>query len=100
VTIGMDMANDVAVRLGLTPPSVRDRMRPLLARNASEFSYSPVDIDLFIQAFRRDKKHKSDAYVLVLPDAHGRIALQTIADRIQVEHASRGYLQTRPWGRS
>ena len=57
VTIGMDMANFVAMKMGIASEDDFKRMHPVLVENFSSFSNYLVPIDLFISAITKDKKN-------------------------------------------
>ena len=68
VTIGMDMANAHARRLGLIDAAVDDELHPLLAANARGFEGVGVDAGRFFAAIGRDKKNVGKDLTLVLMD--------------------------------
>ncbi len=74
VTLGMDMANFVAARLGVGTESHFARMHPVLARNFRGFERHPVPLAPFLAAIAKDKKNLGQASAtLILPDREGRI---------------------------
>lgn len=74
VTIGMDMANFVAWRLGVGGQSHFDRMHPVLRSNYADFADHPVPLDPFLGAIAKDKKNVgSGSVTLILPDRGARI---------------------------
>jgi 3-dehydroquinate synthase len=75
VTLGMDLANYVAVRLGQTGREHYDRMHPTLAKNYAGFERTPVPLALFFGALGKDKKNTASALRLILPDAEARIGI-------------------------
>jgi 3-dehydroquinate synthase len=78
VTIGMDMANFIAARLGVGDESHFARMHPVLARNFRGFERHPVPMPAFIEAIAKDKKNVGRGSVtLILPDRAGRIGKNT-----------------------
>jgi 3-dehydroquinate synthase len=77
ITIGMDMANHVAVALGHGSAEAAERMHPALAANYAGFEDTPVPFDAFAAAIARDKKNTESALRLVLPDHDGRIRIVT-----------------------
>jgi len=56
VSIGMDMANYLSVKLGLLAPETRDRMHPLLRKNWGDTRLSGIALEDFINALKKDKK--------------------------------------------
>lgn len=74
VTIGMDMANFVAARLGVGRDAHFERMHPVLARNFRGYERHPVPMTKFVAAISKDKKNVgSGSVTLILPDAEARI---------------------------
>ena len=78
VTIGMDMANDAAVRLGVGTPAYYRRAHPVLKANYAGFEDHPVPLERFLAAIAKDKKNTgSDSVTLILPDSDGRVFKDT-----------------------
>lgn len=75
VTIGMDMANFVSMRLGPGTAGTYERMRPVLAANASGYGDVPIAADAVVEAIAKDKKNVGSELRLVLPDEEGRIGI-------------------------
>ncbi len=74
VTIGMDMANFIAARVGVGSMSHFTRMHPVLTRNFRGFERHPVPMTAFLAAISKDKKNVGSGSVsLILPDRTGRI---------------------------
>jgi 3-dehydroquinate synthase len=93
VTIGMDMANHVAVRLGHAPAREYERMHPVLRQNYDGFESTPVPFVPFTQAIAKDKKHTDARLVLVLPDARGEIRLTSCLNDARFADACAEYLE-------
>lgn len=74
VTIGMDMANYVSVRLGKMDRKSYENRRRVLKRNYAGYESVMLSMDAFIAALTKDKKNKGDGLKLVLPDADGKIS--------------------------
>jgi 3-dehydroquinate synthase len=79
VTIGMDMANFIAVGLERAPRQVFERMHPILRSNYEGFEHTEVPFESFQGALARDKKNTDTQFSLILPDGDGKIGrtLQT-----------------------
>jgi 3-dehydroquinate synthase len=77
VTIGMDMANYVAARLGVAPAAHFERMHPALAANYAGFDRMDVPLDALLEALGKDKKNTDSSLTLILPDAQGTPAIGT-----------------------
>ena len=92
VTIGMDMANYTAMRLGRTVESQYRRMHPTLATNYAGFEYTPIPVDRLLDALSKDKKNKDAELRLVLPDESGRVSLDSYSNDETFREISAEYL--------
>jgi len=82
ITIGMDMANHVALALDLTSEEHVARMQPVLARNYAGFREIPIPPAALLAAIAKDKKNTVRALRLVLPARDGRLSLvDQVADK-------------------
>ena len=68
VSIGMDMANYVAVNMGLVERECFNTMHVTLEKNFRNYRKTQVPVDRFILALNRDKKNTSTHLTLVLPN--------------------------------
>ena len=74
VTIGCDMANHVAWRLGLADGGRAREMHRVFRKNFDGFETYPVPIDPFLTALSKDKKNVgSGTASLILPRADGQL---------------------------
>ncbi len=71
ITIGMDMANSLAVEKGLCSTEFLGETKPLLLRNAGTFAQYPIPIEKFLFALSKDKKNVGGALTLILPGLKG-----------------------------
>ena len=69
----MDMANFVAVRLGITGESVYERMHRTLRGNFSDFERTAIPLDKFLSAIAKDKKNTDAELRLIMPDKNAEI---------------------------
>ncbi len=67
VTIGVDMANRIAVLRGQLPEAQFLRMHSALRKNYGEFANTPIPVDAMLSALTKDKKNTSSRLVLILP---------------------------------
>lgn len=67
VSIGMDMANYVAVKRGMLPDAHYFRMHPTLRRNYADFARTSISVDTMLAALMKDKKNTSTMLGLILP---------------------------------
>jgi len=73
VTIGMDMANWIAVQLGVGSASQYNRMHQVLSKNYRGFEKFEIPFEAFNAAISSDKKNISDDVTLILPDKDAKI---------------------------
>jgi 3-dehydroquinate synthase len=92
VTLGMDLANYVAVRMSRTHEAHYARMHPTLAANYVGFERTEVPLAAFFGALGRDKKNTAQALRLVLPDAEGHVSLVSCANDDRFQAACADYL--------
>ncbi len=83
VTIGTDMANFVAARLGFAREEHFRRMHPSLAKNYRGFDGAAIPLERFLSAIGKDKKNTEAKLTLILPDASGKVG------RIECENDAR-----------
>jgi len=93
VTIGMDMANHVALALGRTSEETVARMKPVLVMNYAGFEGTPIPVDALLRAIAKDKKNTASALRLVLPDRAGRLSLVDQAADERFRRACEDYLE-------
>ena len=67
VSIGMDMANQIACYRQLISKSHFERMHGILGRHYSEFSTTLIPFDKFHDAISKDKKNTASQLSLILP---------------------------------
>ncbi len=92
VTIGMDMANFVAWKLGLSTGEIYFRMRPTLAANYKGYESTKVPFDSFLAAIGKDKKNTKDQLGLILPDGEGRVAKRFCSNNEEFRASCEEYL--------
>ncbi|MFI5349845.1 MAG: AroB-related putative sugar phosphate phospholyase (cyclizing) [Elusimicrobiota bacterium] len=67
VSIGMDMANDIAAKRGLTAKEHARRMHPVLRKNYEKFAGVSIPLDEMLGALMKDKKNTSTMLGLIFP---------------------------------
>ncbi|MEO5346974.1 MAG: hypothetical protein H7834_11440 [Magnetococcus sp. YQC-9] len=67
VTMGMDLANRIAVLRGLAPESAYQRMHGALHWNYRAFLEVPIQVDPLLSALMKDKKNTATNLMLILP---------------------------------
>jgi len=78
VTMGMQIANFVALRRGLLPTEHYERMRPILRANYGFYAEEAIPIDALLTALLKDKKNTSTALRLVFPVGN-KALIQTVS---------------------
>lgn len=77
VTLGMDMANAHARRLGRIDGTTHAELHAVLAPNYRGFERVPLDPDRFFRAIARDKKNRGgDLSLVLLQGGPGRLSLE------------------------
>lgn len=67
VTLGMDIANFVAARRGLTSTAHFDRMHPTLAKNYAAYRDVAIPFERMLSALAKDKKNTTAQLGLIMP---------------------------------
>jgi len=75
VTIGMDIANFVAVELGVSSMDAFERMHYVLDKNCKSYRHVPINIDSLLKALSKDKKNSISQLKLILPNKSGVIGI-------------------------
>ena len=75
VTMGMDIANYVALKLGVSTNRHFERMHYVLDKNCKPYRQVSIDVNSLMQALAKDKKNSSTQLRLILPDLDGNITI-------------------------
>ncbi|MCB0320782.1 MAG: hypothetical protein KDD60_07620, partial [Bdellovibrionales bacterium] len=92
VSIGMDMANYTAMKLGLTTTSHYERMHSTLEKNYTSCSHIPIAPDGFLHAITKDKKNTDSHLVLILPNTEGKIEITPCSNTKEFQETCREFL--------
>lgn len=68
VSMGMDMANGIAVRMGLLSKERYQEMRPALRKNYADYATADISVEPLLDALLKDKKNTSTDLMLILPN--------------------------------
>ncbi len=79
VSMGMDMANRIAVLRELLPAHQFTRMHQVLFKNYESFAKTTLPLDSLLMALLKDKKNTSSKLVLILP-----VGENAVVQRIEV----------------
>lgn len=93
ITIGMDMANFVASKLGITSKDNFERMHGLLDKNSKHYRKERIDCDLLLKALSKDKKNTSSQLRLILPNKESEISIGLYDKSIKLEDSVREYCE-------
>jgi len=75
VSIGIDMANYAAWKLGSSTQDHFQRMHPVLRKNYRNYEKTSIPVTAFLAAIAKDKKNTDGQLRLILPDHEGRIGI-------------------------
>lgn len=75
VSMGMDLANYAAFRLGVSPEEHYLRMTPTLSLNYRGYENTDIPLSGFLSAISKDKKNTGTSLRLILPDKDGIISI-------------------------
>jgi 3-dehydroquinate synthase len=73
VTLGMDLANFIALKRGMIGKETFDQMHALLKKNIPSFKFDAANIDSYCQALSKDKKNKGGLLGCILPNGPGLV---------------------------
>lgn len=93
VTLGCDVANYVAWKIGLTSEDHYHRMHGALMRNAGKSCNLKLDLNTYEQAIKSDKKHGAKNFTFILPDTGGHMKVVEVAKDDQIIELSKGYIR-------
>jgi 3-dehydroquinate synthase len=81
VAIGMVMANDTAVKMGLMSESEALRVKKLLEKYSLPTSYSIIDTNSFYETFFLDKKSSDASITFILPVGIGGVKITDVCEK-------------------
>ena len=84
VAIGMNMANSLAVNLGLLSELDAERVKKILIKNNLPVSYKILDEEAFYDAFSLDKKSQNGKINFILPRGIGDAEIKSDIPREEV----------------
>lgn len=100
VTIGMDMANYISLRLGLLAKTAFDEIHSLLSVNFSGFEKMSIPEERFFTALTRDKKNTGRSLSLILLRGPGEVFRESLPDDEQFRELCRDYFRLFQGGKS
>jgi len=75
VTIGMDIANYYAAKVGVSTQEHFKRMHPVMDKNCVSYRHIQIDTELLVSALKKDKKNSATQLRLILPNQNGKISI-------------------------
>ena len=75
VTIGMDIANYVALKLGISTDYHFERMHDVMDKNSQTYRNVRIDTKALMLALSKDKKNSATQLRLILPDQDGCLCI-------------------------
>ncbi len=97
VTIGLDVANYFAMRLGLVSEEYFRTIHDLLNRNLKEKDFAPFTFETFISSLRKDKKNDKESYRFVVPVGFGEVMLKSFPMESNTEKIIKEYFNIYYW---
>ena len=94
VTMGMDIANYVASKLGVSKSKHFERMHPVLDKNCKTYRQVSIDINALMQALAKDKKNSPTQLRLILPDLDGNITIDLYDNNEELLNIIKDYFST------
>ena len=94
VSIGCEMANYSAFRLGISSEAVWNSMSYTLKANYKDYKNVKIPFDSFIKALGKDKKNISkDSFSLILPDQNAKIFRGSYSDNLNLRNIFKDFLK-------
>ncbi len=93
ISIGVDMANHIAVALGRMDAAHFHRMHPVLLANFEGFQHEAIPFRPFMNAIARDKKNSEDMLTLILPSRDCSIEVTRVANDAVFQASCQTYLE-------
>ncbi len=78
VTVGMDIANFISVRLGLMPQSTFDELHGLLSCNMPARPHGSIDVNKYSDFLARDKKNLGGSVGCILAERAGALITRQV----------------------
>ena len=93
VTLGMDIANYVALQFGYIDQTTYDKMRDILVKNIPDYKIKKEHIDLYMRILSKDKKNLDDSIVCILPHSIGDMRVERVDDKRKIKQAIQKYIE-------
>ncbi len=73
VTLGMDLANYISMKLELLNPNSFQLMHAILQKNIPKFEFTEYNVSNYLDALSKDKKNKGDKIGCILTKGPGKV---------------------------
>ena len=73
ITLGMDLANYISLRIGMIDIRTFDKMHLILCKNTPSFEFNNHNIQSYISALAKDKKNKGNTIGCILTKGPGKV---------------------------
>ena len=93
VSMGMDIANHISVKLSFGTKNDFDRMHPILIKNSNEFWNKSIDRSKFSKALLADKKNTLDSYIFILIDKLGVPSVKKVSMDVDIDKLVFDYIE-------
>jgi len=93
VTLGMDIANFIALTFGYIDQATYDKMHNLLVKNIPDYKIEEGHIDLYMKILSKDKKNLDDSIVCILPHSIGDMRVERVDDKRKIRQAIQKYIE-------
>lgn len=93
VSMGMDIANYISVKIDFGKKDDFDRMHPILMKNSDEFWNKSIDKSKFSKALLADKKNTLDSYVFILTDKLGVPSVKKVSMDVDIDKLVFDYIE-------
>lgn len=93
VSMGMDIANYISVKIDFGKKEDFDRMHPILMKNSDEFWNKSIEKSKFSKALLADKKNTLDSYVFILMDKSGVPSFKKVSMDVDIDKLVFDYIE-------
>ena len=93
VTMGMDIANYISMRLGYLNEPTFGLMRSILEKNMPDFSIDEKNLESYLKALLKDKKNIDNNLVCILTNGPGSMRKESIGMTDNVKDMVLGYFK-------
>jgi 3-dehydroquinate synthase len=93
VTVGMDLANYVALNYGIMEKGVYENLHRLLTVNVPSYPYQQINVPEYVKALSKDKKNVGNDLVCILAEKPGHLLKRQLAMDARFQEIVRTYFQ-------